>query len=746
MVTAVLNLISSWIFGFVTFMVKALYNLIVLLADVNIMGGDTFDKVRSNIFGLIGLFMIFKLAFSIIQYITDPDKLTDKSTGASKILVKIVVVLILLGTVNTVFEKAFEFQGLILKNSVLERLVFGDDSSNENVGDTIDKVILKDVKTSDYLAYSILAPFVRYNTEADIWGDVSQAELDECDEFIKATDTSLLDANSICTSKCAEVVQTEDPTAYKVMCNGLANRDISKALSEVAMLQVDQKAIFVVDGLFGLVVGAICIVVLIVIAVGVAIRSVKLAFLQVIAPLPIISYIDPKDNSNSMFNKWTKETIKTFLELFIRLLAFYFAILVITRVLIQTGSQVSGATGSGLVGFSGTVYTLREYPLVIIFLIIGCFLFALQLPKLIENLFGSLGGFSRDAKSTAAIAAGIGGVAGGIIGGGIANAVGTGKMLKDENGGKMNLGILGRSALAGVTGAVGTGGRSIVGAVKGTKVSGEGISAGSPFKIASSAISRTGEIRNARAIQYTDSKGRQRSAYSAFPSPQRAYGRFAAMAGIKDNYSAVGRRNADIKTLEAHLRQQQNNLSKASSDRVTVMQSYNNAVHERQMLENTSTNFDENMFVAIGGSFDATANDFVFDVDGVSKNLQDMSASDYTKVFHKARSDYQQTDVYRNSTPENQRILMSEFDKKWSISNTTEFVIKQNQVKSDITNEMNHRTKLENAKLEERRLSTEYTKADQEYNRIQSDIVQTNKDISAYKSDIEKINKANKKK
>ena len=58
----------------------------------------------------------------------------------------------------------------------------------------------------------------------------------------------------------------------------------------------------------------------------VAVRSIKLAFLQLVAPIPIISYIDPKSGKDGLFKKWYDMCFKTYLSLFIRLLALYFAI------------------------------------------------------------------------------------------------------------------------------------------------------------------------------------------------------------------------------------------------------------------------------------------------------------------------------------------------------------------------------------------------------------------------------------
>lgn len=721
MVISVLNIICAVIFRFIGFMVRSLYNLIILLADANFFDDKNFENVRNNIFGLIGLFMVFKLAFSIIQYITNPDKIADSQAGAGKILTKVVVVLVLLGTVNTIFEKAFELQGAILRDAVLERLVFGDtDASNEGEGtDVIDpNVGNSKIKTSDYLAYSILAPFVTFNTDDDIWNG-AEVSPEICASFIKATNVYATKSD-ICDNPCTAAIKKEDADAYNSMCEGLKNRNMYEALKDVAMLKLQKKTAIHIDGLFGILVGAVCIVVLIVIAVGVAIRSVKLSFLNIIAPLPIISYIEPKDNSNSMFNKWLKETIKTFLELFIRLIAFYFAILVITKVLTNP---------NGIGSYSGTSYKFSTHPLVVIFLIIGCFLFALQLPKLIENLFGSMGGMMRDAKSTGALAAGLGGIAGGIVGGALGNMIGTGKAFKDAHDGHLGIKGAAKSAFAFGTGAVGTGFRSLVGAAKGMKLSGGGLSGGGPIGIASSAIARTGAIRNARNVHYKSADGKWHSGYSPVG---RTYGKFAEMAGIKDQYSPTGRLKGDIKDIEGQLRDAQNEFSRISSDRMAAMQQYNQAVAKRHEMEANASTVDESMFSQLGGTYDSDLNDFMFNVNGVSKRFNELSYNEYRSLYTSARSGVSANDL-------------SAFESKFNMTNSTNFSLLKGRVEDEIKRVDEYNRNLANATSQEAYWKTKYDKTNEDYVTYQNAISNINKEIATKNKEVETVAKAMKK-
>lgn len=734
MVQTVFNLLLSLLFKAVYGLITNLYDLIIMLSDANIFNNSAFQSMRNNIFGLIGLFMVFKLAFSIIQYITDPDKLSDSKVGAGKILTKVVVVLVLLGTINTIFDKAFQLQSLILKNGIMEKIVFGTNStagnstttnnSKNNVEQEVNPELGDNFNTAEFLAYSILAPFIRFNVDEDIWGEgKTEADLEKCDEFLRPTDLKLTDV-CLSPSPCMEAIKTEGKykDIVESMCEGLNERNTYKAIKDVAMLKINKKAVIVVDA-FGVLIGGICVVVLIVICVGIAIRSVKLAFMQLIAPLPIITYVDPKSSENGMFNKWLKETIKTFLELFIRLLSFYFAVMIITKVLLGIG------TDGGLTSITGNFeYSFFKMPFVYIFLIIGCFLFALQLPKLIENLFGSLGGFSRDAKSTAAIAGGIAGITGGLIGGGIANAVGTAQNIRRDNNGRLGLGGVLRSGVAGITGAFGTGGRAVRETVSGSNISSGGLKIGKSFNpfdtargIASPAIKRTGELRNASNVAYTTASGQVRRSRSASSILDRQYGRFAAMAGLRDETSPQGRIKSDIKEMERQVRNFEEQRSILAGQLNSAYSQLNEIKGERQSIE---VSIDTDKFNDMNGRFDEALNDYVFNVNGQDIKLNDLSYAQYDTIFYQNSAHLSGDDLTNYNT-------------KYKMDNVGDF----RELKSRLESQLG---RLSSLRTQEAQSLNDYNRLSAEHSRISAEINTRNDALTRRRRDVETIDRANK--
>jgi hypothetical protein len=125
------------------------------------------------------------------------------------------------------------------------------------------------------------------------------------------------------------------------------------------------------------IVGVATLYILLLFCIDIAIRSVKLGFLEMIAPIPILSYIDPKSSKDKgMFHQWYKMCVSTYLSLFLRLFALFMGIYVITMI-----------AGNGYRDMI-TGEIVRGSRILEVFMILGILIFAKQLPKIIEDIFG----------------------------------------------------------------------------------------------------------------------------------------------------------------------------------------------------------------------------------------------------------------------------------------------------------------------------------------------------------------------
>ena len=150
--------------------------------------------------------------------------------------------------------------------------------------------------------------------------------------------------------------------------------------------------------IIALIIGLAIMVFVIVLMIDIVVRTLKLILLEVISPIPVMSYLNPKDK---IFMEWVKMYASTYAELFLKLLGIQ---LVIKLIPILANSSI-----------------LEGRPFIKLIYYFGVFLFAKAVPDLISKLFGIKAG-SGTLKQAAGLAkAGLGfgvGAAAGAIGAG----------------------------------------------------------------------------------------------------------------------------------------------------------------------------------------------------------------------------------------------------------------------------------------------------------------------------------------
>ena len=127
---------------FIYWIVGIIYDLIEVLAKFQLFGNDLFSKFSTKIYGILGLFMLFKISFSLLNYIVDPDSFSDKSKGMGSIVKNIIIVLILIILAPFAFDLMTEAQNIILDEDILERFIFGINDDENYI--TVNKSNYKD--------------------------------------------------------------------------------------------------------------------------------------------------------------------------------------------------------------------------------------------------------------------------------------------------------------------------------------------------------------------------------------------------------------------------------------------------------------------------------------------------------------------------------------------------------------------------------------------------------------------------
>lgn len=390
--------IDSAVYGFIA----VVYNLIEDLANTSILSMTDMNEFASRIYALLGIFMLFKVSFSIISYIVSPDKISDSSTGMGGIIKNVLITLVLILIVPTCFTLLYEAQSAILSENIIPKLLLGTNSDANTIDNEVyvapacqeiesdfedkqkdEKYATSAKDNGNYIALMVFRNFyqlgdrsvepedssyynekflpaycgfgenrigVSYLLQSGIYnGPIEKLPSGELEKFLEGI---------------SDIIDIIQPGNY--IGRSIGDWVISKLGLGPSTYYIDY------NYFISTIVGIFVIFILVSMAFDVAIRSVKLTFLQLISPIPIISYVDPKSGKDGMFKRWYTEVFKTWASLFIRLLALFFGVYLIKQL--------------GQLYRIGNHKYLSSNFWIQLFMLLGVLMFCKELPKLLEQL------------------------------------------------------------------------------------------------------------------------------------------------------------------------------------------------------------------------------------------------------------------------------------------------------------------------------------------------------------------------
>lgn len=412
-------------------LIVLIYELFMLISQAGIFSQATIQEFAARIYVFLGLIMVFKVSISLVTYILNPDNFNKADVGAPALLKGFAFSLIGIVLVPYVFEAAYSLQNIVLKDNLIGNLIMGMSDDNNSSDDYI-----RDAGID--MSFVTLTAFIRLDTQ---FPQISEACAADPVEITQAATADKKGEGKLRT-ECSEIEQVLGAEGTALLIEAYANRSISK-LTDGDLLNVtsklEDKDEFVMNYLpiISTAAGIFVAYIILLFCVDIAVRSVKLGFLQLIAPIPLIAKIDPKKGGEK-FKKWMEECVSTYLDVFLRLAAIYFVLFIISAITTSGNSGIYNiVTGEGFSGVSGIF--------VKIFIIIGALNFARDLPKLLGKILGidfkGMGGFSLNPMKNKNLAP-LGAAAG--LGTGLASGFATGGLGGALTGG---LGAAGRGLL-----------------------------------------------------------------------------------------------------------------------------------------------------------------------------------------------------------------------------------------------------------------------------------------------------------
>lgn len=319
------------------------YQLFMKLATAQIFEDSFFNNFASRIYALLGIFMLFYLVYALLNAIVDPDKLTKGDKSAGKVAVNLVTSLVLLGLLPSIFTYAYRMQNFILSSNLLGAVILGSDVVD--VSDTSSDESL--IRFGDYVSFNVLNAFLN-------------------PENLNPT----LSGSTILTKENWDSVRSN--ILNKGDWDGITL--LANAVSSGVSID-GQNVIITYHPIISTLAGAFLVYMLLSFTLDLGVRVVKFAFYQLLAPIPIILRIIP--SKKGTFDKWLKQTISVYFEVFVRIGLMYIVIYFINAItsdstIVDTWLKNGGTQGK----------------LAFAIVIMGIFAFAKQAPKIISDVLG----------------------------------------------------------------------------------------------------------------------------------------------------------------------------------------------------------------------------------------------------------------------------------------------------------------------------------------------------------------------
>ncbi|MBQ4583945.1 MAG: hypothetical protein IJA94_03570 [Bacilli bacterium] len=381
--------VVSWIYSGVA----ALYNIFLYLARLNIF--STEDNVLAPIirrmYTVIGVVMLFFLAYSMLRTIVNPDAKDKNGTG--KIILDVIKAIIVIAIVPTAFEFAFVVQDSLLEKNTIGKIILGTNDSNSKneylVSQTGDQQTVAEAIDQAGIDISITifeSFFYPYIAEESKDNETIQEEIANFNyggrKFQEIHDMVVADGNFNHYKHYADVINEETRGDGYIVYNWV----------------------------FAIIAGGFCLYMMISYNLSLALRLVKLALYEIIAPLPAMADIIP--GKKDMLKKWIKVTLTTFFEAMLRIAVLFLMVYLIRVICVVLNN---GKIIDQNAGFF-TIRTLRAL------LIMGCLMFAKQAPQLISEITGiDSKNMSMGIKDK--LSAGGAFMAGGLVGGALSGLV-----------------------------------------------------------------------------------------------------------------------------------------------------------------------------------------------------------------------------------------------------------------------------------------------------------------------------------
>lgn len=371
------------LFRYIFFQIdKAIYELTIALYDIffrlcngKILSNSQISSLFGRISVILGMVMLFRVLFSFVQYLVDPDG-GNNGKSMTNVIKRAVLVVVMLGISTWVFNLLTTVQTAVIQSNAISKILLPYDVDSASFGTTVSGTT-----------------FLTFFTIGDVGDNIfgaSDANICDNNYYIKAKNKILTDGDYDMMSECVNEYA-------KVTFKG-EDKERTTFVVDYNFLLATAIGVFLAYFIFSY-------------TISVGVRMIQIAVLQILSPVAIIGYLSPKDEN--MFTKWSKVYISTYIDVFLRIIIINFAICVIGIIMEQGDSTFWKSIGSPK-GILLTSY-------IKIIMMLAILQFAKKAPSLLSKILpaGDSGigfGLERPGTTLAPLGTAIGVVGGAAVG------------------------------------------------------------------------------------------------------------------------------------------------------------------------------------------------------------------------------------------------------------------------------------------------------------------------------------------
>lgn len=378
--------------------IELLYRVFVAVSNVNLFDRDVFDSFTNRMYIVIAMAMVFIFAYNLVLMIINPED--KKGTGqATKLVKETVISLVLIILLPTIFNYMAIFQKDVIDSQIITKIILGSGNENDNSAlcdfskysslnslENVDTSDLEEACTKyNELDKAKQGAYLMTPTLLNAFFYPTKFSLNHCATFIEecnGEDLESCSSNTISDAKYNKKVCGQFFYGFK-MAQYTGNLDYLIGNEELTdIVNEEDNKVLNFNYIFAVVGGIIALIMYASYTIMIGVRVAKLGFLQLIAPVPVMMRIIPKQKE-AFFDKWFKELKNTYLDVFMRLIIINFALYAISLV-----PDVIDNLGGG--GDDSLPVVLLAKAVVIL----GILQFGKEAPGLFKEFFGGSGKFS----------------------------------------------------------------------------------------------------------------------------------------------------------------------------------------------------------------------------------------------------------------------------------------------------------------------------------------------------------------